>query len=517
MQAMMGGLQRVKAGEIGDGRGTMSDADKAEKDILVKGEGVVSPARSLSGKLLLITVACVLLVELLIFLPSVANFRLRWLDDRLHTAAAMSTLLMEVESDNLPQDVQDDVLKSIGVKAIAMRDGEASRLLASTRMPPDVDEHVDLANTGQLSAIGSALSTLFFDQRHILRVFGPVGESNRGYEIVMPDRALRAAMLTYARNVAGISLLITLITAGLVYALIDRMMIRPIRGMTRSMLRFADAPDDPARIIRPIPRDDEIGVAERELSAMQERLQKVLGEQKHLADLGLAVSKINHDMRNILASAQLMSDRLRQVRDPGVQAFAPKLLRALDRAVAYSEGVLAYGKTQEAPPSRRRVRLHQLVNEVHELLGAPPESDIAFVNAIDPAFEIDADSEQLFRVLTNLCRNAVEAMMADRDSAVVRRLTLTAERYGSVSRVLVEDTGPGLPQKARENLFTAFRGSARSGGTGLGLAVAHELVRAHGGTLELVESVGGRTVFAVTIPDQPIRLEDARRGIKRPA
>ncbi len=102
---------------------------------------------------------------------------------------------------------------------------------------------------------------------------------------------------------------------------------------------------------------------------MQQRLQKMLGEQKHLADLGLAVSKINHDMRNILASAQLLSDRLRGVRDPAVQAFAPKLLRALDRAVSYSEGVLAYGRTQEAPPSRRRLRLRQLVDEVQELLG----------------------------------------------------------------------------------------------------------------------------------------------------
>ncbi|MBX3597671.1 MAG: HAMP domain-containing histidine kinase [Rhizobiaceae bacterium] len=495
----------------------MSETGPVEPDISAQNERAISPARGLSTKLLLITIACVLLVEVLIFLPSVANFRLRWLDDRLHTAAAMSTLLMEVEPGSLPQGVQDDVLRAIGVKAIAMRDGEASRLLASTRMPPDVDEHVDLANTGQFSAIGSAIRTLFSEQREFLRVFGPVGESNRGYEIVMSDRPLRNAMLTYARNVAGISLLITLITAGLVYALIDRMMVRPIRGMTRSMLRFAEAPDDPARIIRPAPREDEIGVAELELSRMQERLQKVLGEQKHLADLGLAVSKINHDMRNILASAQLLSDRLLQVRDPAVQAFAPKLLRALDRAVAYSEGVLAYGKTQEPPPSRRRVRLHHLVEEVHELLGVPPASDIEFINTIDPGFEIDADSEQLFRVLSNLCRNAVQAMMSDKESSVVRRLTLSAEREGSVSRVLIEDTGPGLPQKARENLFTAFRGSARSGGTGLGLAVAHELVRAHGGSLELVESVGGRTVFAVTIPDQPIKLEDARRIVRRPA
>jgi signal transduction histidine kinase len=200
-----------------------------------------------------------------------------------------------------------------------------------------------------------------------------------------------------------------------------------------------------------------------------------------------------------------------------VQAFVPKLVRSLDRAVAYTEGVLAYGRTQEAPPSRRRLRLRQLVEEVHGMLGLGPESGMEFDNQVDPSFEVDADSEQLFRVLTNLSRNAVQAMAADRDGTVVKRLSIVADRTGSVSRILVSDTGPGLPQKARENLFAAFRGAARSGGTGLGLAIAQELVRAHGGAIELLESMGGRTVFSVTIPDQPVTLEQARNALRKQA
>jgi signal transduction histidine kinase len=179
--------------------------------------------------------------------------------------------------------------------------------------------------------------------------------------------------------------------------------------------------------------------------------------------------------------------------------------------------VLAYGRAHEPPPSRRRLRLRQLVEEVHELLGVEPETGIELVNEIDQEFEIDADSEQLFRVLTNLCRNAVQAMSGDDGASVVKRLTVSGLRIGTVGRILVVDTGPGLPEKARENLFAAFRGSARSGGTGLGLAIAHELVRAHGGTIELVDSVGGRTVFAVSIPDQPVQLDAARQAMRRPA
>lgn len=474
-------------------------------------------ARGLSAKLLVLTVIFVMIAEVLIFVPSIASFKLRWLEERLGTAAAVSVVLVHEDFESLPRTLQDDVLIALGAKAIAVRNGDVSRLLVIAEMPPEVDEHIDLRDTGPLAAMSGALDTLFSGGDRMLRVFGKVGESTTEFELVIPDKRLREAMLVYSANVALLSLFISFITATLVYAAIHRIMIRPIRAMTNSMLAFARGPDDPGRIITPEHRDDEIGVAERELADMQQKLQKTLAEQKHLADLGLAVSKINHDMRNILASAQLLSDRLRGVRDPSVQAVAPRLLRALDRAVSYSEGVLAYGRTQEPPPSRRRLRLRQLVDEVEDLLGMDARSGMEFVNAVDAAFEIDADSEQLFRVLTNLSRNAVEAMAGDDGAAVVRRLTISAERQGSISRIHVTDTGPGLPRKARENLFAAFRGSARSGGTGLGLAIAHELVRAHGGTLELIESIGGRTVFAVTIPDQPVKLDEARTGLKRPA
>jgi len=493
------------------------DAGEGERD---KAEAIsaldVPLSRGLSTKLLLLTIAFVLFAEIVIFVPSIANFRLRWLEERLMAAAAVSSLLVEVDPKNLTRVAQDNILMSIGAKAIAVRDGDISRLLTIAEMPAEVDEHVDVANSGMLEATSSALDTLIFGGNRILRVYGDASESGKEFEVIMPDYRLRNAMLKYSLNVAIISLLLSLFTAALVYAAIDRIMIRPIRAMTQSMLSFSQAPDEPGRLIQAGYRTDEIGVAQRELAEMQGRLQKMLGEQKHLADLGLAVSKINHDMRNTLASAQLLSDRLSQVKDPAVQAFAPKLLRAIDRAASYTKGVLAYGRTQEAPPSRRKLRLRQLVDEVFELLGVDP-SDVEFVNAVEHAFEIDADAEQLYRVLTNLSRNAVEAMRSERESTMVRRLTISAEREGSVSRVLVEDTGPGLPAKARENLFTAFKGSARSGGTGLGLAIAQELVRAHSGTLELVESAGGRTVFAVTIPDQPVKLSDARRAMRRPA
>lgn len=473
-------------------------------------------SRGLSGKLLTLTIAFVMMAEILIFLPSVSNFRLRWLEERLDTAAAVGIVLLESDPDSLSRQVQDDVLTAIGAKAVAVRDEGASQLLVVEEMPPQVDVHIDLAGTSRLTALQEAITTIATGGNRVLRVFGPVGESGREFELILGDGELRKAMLVHARNVALLSLIIPVITAMLVFWAINHMMIGPIRAMTRSMLDFARSPDDPARILIPTARTDEIGVAERELAAMQGELQRTLAERKHLADLGLAVSKINHDMRNILAAAQLISDRLARVDDPTVQNFVPKLMRALDRAVSYSGGVLAYGRTQEPPPNRRRLRLHQLVEELHELLGLDAAASIEFVNAVPVDLEVDADSEQLFRILSNLARNALQAMQGEPEGPLVRRLTIGAERQGTVCRILVEDTGPGLPARARENLFAAFKGSARSGGTGLGLAIAQELARAHGGDIELLESRGGRTQFVITIPDQPARLDAARAAMRRP-
>ena len=243
---------------------------------------------------------------------------------------------------------------------------------------------------------------------------------------------------------------------------------------------------------------------------MQTELQKTLRQQKNLVDLGLAVSKINHDMRNILSSAQLMSDRLVDAKDPMVRSFAPKLLRTIDRAVAYTGEVLAYGQATEGAPKRKMVQLSLLVRDVRDILALDPGSGIEFQDSVPSDLTVDADSEQLFRVIHNLCRNAVQALQSDTANAGLRHLSISAQRAGSVVSIVIDDNGPGMPRKAKENLFSAFRGSARSGGTGLGLVIARELVLAHGGTIALVEKPGPGTQFRIEIADRAASVQAAR-------
>ncbi|MXN44753.1 sensor histidine kinase [Shinella kummerowiae] len=469
----------------------------------------VSFLSGLSGRLLLLTAVFVLIAEVLIFVPSVANMRLQWLRDRLNTAAAASVVIEGLPDQELPRAVQAETLMATGAKAIVLKKQDASRIVAAADMPPSVDAQYDLSDVSTLTSIYDAFDTLVFGGDRIIRVFGPVGESSTRIELLLDEYKLRRAMLGYARNVFILSMIISLVTASPIFFALNRLLIRPIRRMTANIQEFTADPSNPSRVLEPSGGRDEIAVAGVHLAAMQQTLQRTLKEQKNLADLGLAVSKINHDMRNILSSAQLMSDRLSDVDDPVVKRVAPKLLRSIDRAVGYTNEVLSYGRMREPEPRRRFVALRPLVQEVSEVLALDSRGDIEFTLQVEPGLQVDADSEQLFRVIHNLCRNAVEAL--SQGNGVERRTVLvTGLRTGSVVSIAIDDNGPGMPAKARENLFAAFRGSARSGGTGLGLAIARELVLAHGGTIALVEKVTPGTLFRIELPDRPVPLDAFR-------
>jgi signal transduction histidine kinase len=388
-----------------------------------------------------------------------------------------------------------------------MKTGQTRRLLAVTEMPAEIHRNYDLREVGWLDAVKGAYHGLFDPKDSILQVIGTAPRDGEFLEILIKNEPLQRAMLRFSRNVLLASLIISASTLALVYLALHFMFVRPMRRITRNIMAFRADPENPSRTIRVSKRNDEIGVTERELASMQSNLTSMLHQRSRLAALGLAVSKINHDLRNMLASAQLVSDQLSSVRDPRVQRFAPKLLRTLERAIEFCQSTLSYGRAQEAPPDRRMIPVEPLVEEVHETLGLTAESNIGWIVSIERGLEMDADHDHMFRVLLNLTRNAMQALEARAPNNALRdQIRVTGRREGGVVVIEISDTGPGFPPRAREHLFQAFSGSARPGGTGLGLAIAAELVRAHGGEIRLVEGTIGAT-FHLTIPDQAVDLD----------
>jgi signal transduction histidine kinase len=459
----------------------------------------------LSGKLLLLTIPLVMIAEVLIYVPSIANFWMNRLNGKLAAANTAALVLDAAPSGMVPESLARQILDSIGARAVAIKLGQQRRLLASAGLPASIDHDVDMRELTAWSSIVDSFEMMLETGNQAIRVIGPPPGGGQFIEVVIDEAPLRQAMYLFSRNLLLVSLAIAILTAALVYLALHFLFVRPMRRLTESLVGFHENPESSARIIVPSNRSDEIGVAERELSDMQRDLVSMLHQKSRLAALGLAVSKINHDLRNLLASSQLLSDQLASVPDPRVQRFAPKLMRSLERAIAFCQSTLSYGRAQEAAPDRRMILIEPVVVEVRESAGLAADTSITWISAIERGLTIDADPDQLFRVLLNLVRNAEQAL----EGRPATQIRITGRREGSVAIIEVSDTGPGIPPATRENLFKAFQTSGRPGGSGLGLAIAAELVRAHGGQIHLVEGTIGAT-FRITVPDRPVELLSIR-------
>jgi signal transduction histidine kinase len=201
----------------------------------------------------------------------------------------------------------------------------------------------------------------------------------------------------------------------------------------------------------------------------------------------------------MLASAQLVSDRLATVADPTVQHFVPRLMRALDRAITLCANTMKYGRSEEPPPNRASFLLRSLIVEVRESFGTEELRGVTVRVAVPSGLALFADRDQLFRVLFNLIRNALEALRDAGSRQDSPAIEIAAYREGDLAIIRVSDNGPGVPANMRENLFKAFQSASKSDGNGLGLVISAELVRAHGGDIALDDTASGAT-FVLRLP-----------------
>jgi signal transduction histidine kinase len=460
------------------------------------GPGLKLPrfARGLSARLLVLTIFFVMLGEILIYVPSISRFRLTYLQERID-AAHLAALALKATPDNMvSKDLALELLNGAQVRVITLKRPESRELMLTEPMPPKIDAHYDLRNPSAMALISDAFMTLFEGDRTI-RVTDSFPDGSPGsLDVLLDESRLREAMVGYSINILTLSIVISLITASLVFLSLHILIVRPMGRITASMVSFRRAPEDDKVVIDETARGDEIGTAQRELRRMQEELRGALKQRARLAALGAAVSRINHDMRNMLSTAQLISDSLASVEDPKVRRVVPRLMQTVDRAIDLCTQTLSYGRADEEPPRRTTFKLAELQDEVAATVGLPADGSIVWRCKVPRDLCIEADREQVFRILTNLARNAVAAMPEGGG------ITVEAERSGERIVILFSDTGPGLPEKARAHLFEPFAGSVRQGGTGLGLAISRELACGHGGDLMLVKSDSDGTVFRLELP-----------------
>jgi signal transduction histidine kinase len=464
--------------------------------------------RSLSARLLVLTVFFVMLGEVLIFVPSVARYRMTYFEDHIAAAHIATLALIASPTGKLDQALTDELLAEVGAHEIILRRPGGMVQMLDGPSPPTADMTFMLGGGNVPIWIQRSFETLFSSGNRVMRVIGMSPfEPETKVEILLDEAPLRAEMWQFGGRIFQLSIILSLMAAALVYLSLQWLLVRPMRRITASMSSFSEDPEDASRVIVPRGGRDEIGQAETELAAMQETVRQALGQRARLAALGTAVTKINHDLRNILATARLVTDGLAASASAEVRRVAPRLIDAIDRAIALCSRTLDFSREGAAPFTPTRFPLRPLIAEIGPSLAVPDEA-LAIELDVPAELAVKADRDQIYRVFLNLARNSVEAG--------ARRLRITAARDGGTVLIDIADDGPGLPPRARDNLFRPFAGSARPGGSGLGLAIARELMRVHGGDLVLVASTGAGTTFRLTMPAAKAAARAASRA-KEPA
>jgi signal transduction histidine kinase len=446
----------------------------------------------LSVRLLTLTIVFVMISEVLIFAPSIGRYRLVYLEEKL-ASAHLAGLAIDATPDRMvTAQLTSTLLHHVGAHAVGLyQDGKLTHNLQVPDLPA-VDVEIDLREASFAGLIVDAFGTLAQQRNRILRVIGPSAKDAGVLAVVVLDeQPLRDDMLDYSRRIVGLSIAIALATASLLYLSLQIMLVRPMRRLTQRMVGFH--PERPA--VQGVDgansdRSDELGVAEQALSSMQEDLRTAFRQQSRLAALGSGVSKLGHDLRNILSSMQVLSDRLADSSEPEVRRLTPRLERALNRAVSLTQATLDFASH---PPAVRpsEFPLAELVQEIAQDSSIIGDDGFVLEASMPASFPVTADRDQLYRALGNLIRNA--------RLAGAHRVDVAATAGPDRTSILVSDDGPGVPELVRTRLFQPFN-SGRPGGTGLGLAIAHDLVDAHGGRIALVSSGPDGTIFRIDLP-----------------
>jgi signal transduction histidine kinase len=449
----------------------------------------------------LFTALFVLVAQLLILVPSLAGFEQSWLADRVDRAEVASVAVDASPTGVLPEKLSREALRGAEVVSVAVQTKGVRRLMLAAPRMEQTPALVDLRSRSLIDFLAQPFITLGPASPRMLRVVQrpQAREESDFVEIVLPTAPLRAALWAYLWRLVFVSVLISILAGGVVYLLLNALLVRPISRITEAMERFRAKPDDPQARLAPSNRRDEIGRAEVELDRMQEDLLVALQSRARLAALGEAVAKINHDLRNMLTSAQMASERLASSPDPRVAQAMPRLERALDRAVKLAEGVLAYGRSEEPAPQLAPVPLKAAITAAAEDAGLA-EGEVKLTVKLAKDMALQADADQLHRLLVNLLRNARQAIAAAGAPNGPGAIRVTAEALDSMARITLTDNGPGVPERVRERLFQPFSASQTPEGSGLGLAISRELARAHGGDLELAATGPKGATFELTLP-----------------
>jgi len=333
---------------------------------------------------------------------------------------------------------------------------------------------------------------------------------DRKHEVVHLNVAAESLLGVSRNQVLGRPLAELLRGADFVGEMIERV-IETARPHSRRELPIRAAGNDADLIVDcTVSLFEESGASEALLIELSDATQhqRISRENALLAQVGgnrLMIRQLAHEIKNPLGglrgAAQLLE---RELSDPGLREYTTVIINESDRLTTLVDTLLGPGHA----PRKQVLNIHELLQHVWQLLKLEAPLTVKVDRDYDPSLPtIKVDRDQIIQAMLNLGRNALQAFLPQGGRIVLRTRVLThvyigTKRHRLVASVQFEDNGPGVPDHLRDTLFYPLV-TGRSDGTGLGLAVAQDLVSRHDGLIEF-ESRPGRTVFTVLLPfDSP--------------
>ena len=424
---------------------------------------------------------CLAVAEILIFIPSASHFQYRWFETQWQHFLVQFDKQSESDITTLQASYQAQARQS-----------------AITFHTPEFvcwsDDGAHITAIGEKPEIITSLDLADYHLRHIFMAISIISGGGPDTVMVFDSRQdslfkaswstslIRAELQNYALRILGLTFVIGLIIIAPLYYFLSAKFVKPLRVMTKHMEEFAA---DPSQLREPINLNhisgeiSEIGAA---LSAMTEDVRRALRHQERLADIGEATAKINHDLRNILMSATLVTDILMASDDPKIQRVAPHIERAISDAASMTQNMMDYlSEPQTESPSD--FTLSDMVENLSH--------DTKLKVKLHGADALHGTPAIFYRLLLNLARNA--------RAAQAQTLTIDIWRAGHFAVIDISDDGPGIAPELKAHIFSAFY-SGRKSTTGLGLAIAKDLAIAMGGDLRLSRSSAHGSEFRLSVP-----------------
>ena len=238
------------------------------------------------------------------------------------------------------------------------------------------------------------------------------------------------------------------------------------------------------------------------IEGITQKLQTYISKQNGL--ISLRIGKLAHDMRNLLTSLQLCAENILEQSHHTESTTSTRFMLSIEKITHLCDWATQYIKSNKILIERKKNPLNSLVKEVLSVMQLnQKKQEITFVNKIPKAMIADYDHILMFRIVHNILLNSMQAIQNTKKSGIIR---LSAKRTPHACIIHIRDTGPGMDNRTKEQLFIPYAGENKTNNnnnnnTGLGMSIANELALWHGGIVDLISTTNTGSKFRIIIPD----------------